>query len=116
MKIKVKELGTKQYEVKTTNHNMRAMLALQLTMAKADDIDGLEPEAQVQRSYDMLNQVLEFITDTLHLSDKEAKKLDELEFSDSIKVANYIIARMMGMSDEDIKLAEQKDQKSEDEN
>jgi hypothetical protein len=113
MKLTVKQLGTKKYDVKTTNKNMRSMFALQLTMAKADDIDGLEPQEQVQRSYDMLNQVLDFITSVLKLSEADAKKLDALEFGETVEVANYIMARMMGLSDEDIDLAAKNDQKSQ---
>jgi hypothetical protein len=115
MKLTVKQLGNKHYEVKTTNRNMRAMFALQLTMAKADDLDGLDPQEQVQRSFDMLNQVTDFISGTLGLNDKETAKLDDLEFEDTVEIANYIIARMMGLSDEDIALAEKQDQKSQDE-
>ncbi|WP_125702405.1 phage tail tube assembly chaperone [Lacticaseibacillus daqingensis] len=114
MKLQIKQLGTKHYEVKTSNRNMRAMFALQLTMAKAGDIDGLDPEEQVQRSYEMLNQVLDFIQGALNLSDKDAAKLDDLEFDQTVEIANYVIARMMGMSDEDIDLAQKSDQKSQD--
>ncbi|WP_261805683.1 phage tail assembly chaperone [Lapidilactobacillus luobeiensis] len=110
MKIKVKQLGNKSYQVKLSNRNMRSALETQLSLAKFDDMDEdtswIEQNKQVLATLDMM---LDFIREILKLTDKENEKLQELEYQETIEITNYIIARMNGMSDEDLKKAQEVD-------
>lgn len=110
MKIKVSQLGNRVHEVKTSNCNMEKMYDLQLLMAKADDIADLEPVEIIKMQRDMLHNSLEFLTTILGLNKQEQDKLGEMGFKQTIEAVNYTFERMMGMSDEDIDLANKKEQ------
>lgn len=117
MKIKENKISNREHIVKVTNRVMKATLELQLTMAQVDDIadENLTPVQQLQQQQQLVNKVIDYITNTLKLNSKEKDKLDDLEFSESVDIANHIILRVQGLSEEDIKKAEaeQADDKSE---
>lgn len=110
MKIKVSQLGNRVHEVKTSNRNMEKMYELQLLMAQADDVANLEPVEIIKMQRDMLHDSIDFLTTILNLNKQETDKLGDLEFADTIQAVNYTFERMMGMSDEDIDLANKKEQ------
>ncbi|MFD1428691.1 phage tail tube assembly chaperone [Lacticaseibacillus mingshuiensis] len=122
MKIKEAKLSNREHIVKVTNRVMKATLALQLMMAEIDDVEDadLTPVEQLKQQQKLIDDVMNYITDTLKLNEKEQEKLDDLEFSETVEIANNVILRVQGLSDEDIaKLtkeaeeAEQADDKSE---
>lgn len=110
MKIKVTAISNREHNVKTTNRNMEKMYDLQLLMAQADDIQDKEPIEIIKMQRDMLHNSIDFLTTVLNLNKQETDKLGDLEFADTIQAVNYTFERMMGMSDEDIDLANKKEQ------
>lgn len=110
MKIKVTAISNREHTVKTTNRNMEKMYDLQLLMAQADDIQDKEPIEIIKMQRDMLHNSLEFLTTILGLNKQEQDKLDGMDFKQTVKAVNYTFERMMGMSDEDIDLANKKEQ------
>lgn len=108
MKIQVKQLGTKSREVKTSNRNMEKMYTLQLEMAQADDVEDKEPVELIKMQYNVIHSVIDFLTTVLTLTKAEQDKLGDMDFKETVQLANYVMERMMGMSDEDIDLAQKK--------
>ncbi|MFD1429716.1 phage tail tube assembly chaperone [Lacticaseibacillus mingshuiensis] len=119
MKIKEAKLSNREHIVKVTNRVMKATLSLQLMMAQVDDVEDadLTPVEQLKQQQKLIDDVMNYITDTLKLNQKEQEKLDDLEFSETVEIANNVILRVQGLSDEDIakltKEASQADDKSE---
>jgi HD superfamily phosphohydrolase len=118
MKIKENKISSREHIVKVTNRVMKATLELQLTMAESDaEEKDVKPIEFLRTQQRLVNKVLDYITNTLKLNQKEKDKLDDLEFSESVDIANHIIMRVQGLSEEDIKKetreAEQADDKSE---
>ncbi|WP_390408725.1 phage tail tube assembly chaperone [Lacticaseibacillus jixiensis] len=116
MKIKENKISSREHIVKVTNRVMKATLELQLTMAENDaEEEDVKPIEFLRTQQRLVNKVLDYITNTLKLNQKEKDKLDDLEFSESVDIANHIILRVQGLSEEDIKKAEaeQADDKSE---
>lgn len=110
MKIKVTAISNREHNVKTTNRNMEKMYDLQLLMAQADDIQDKEPIEIIKIQRDMLHNSIDFLTTVLGLNKAEQDKLGEMDFKQTIAAVNYTFERMMGMSDEDIDLANKKEQ------
>lgn len=119
MKIKETKLSNREHIVKVTNRVMKATLSLQLMMAQVDDVEDadLTPVEQLKQQQKLIDDVMNYITDTLKLNQKEQEKLDDLEFGQTVEIANNVILRVQGLSDEDIKQlnreASQADDKSE---
>ena len=119
MKIKEAKLSNREHIVKVTNRVMKATLSLQLMMAQVDDVEDadLSPVEQLKQQQKLIDDVISYITDTLKLNQKEQEKLDDLEFGQTVEIANNVILRVQGLSDEDIakltKEASQADDKSE---
>ncbi|WP_203624762.1 phage tail tube assembly chaperone [Lacticaseibacillus sp. 866-1] len=119
MKIKEAKLSNREHIVKVTNRVMKATLSLQLMMAEIDDVEDadLTPVEQLKQQQKLIDDVMNYITDTLKLNQKEQEKLDELEFGETVEIAKNVILRVQGLSDEDIakltKEASQADDKSE---
>lgn len=108
MKIKVSQISNREHNVKTSNKNMERMYDLQLLMAQSDDIADKQPIEIIKMQRDMLHQSIDFLTTVLGLNQQEKDKLGDLEFKQTIEAVNYTFERMMGMSDEDIDLANKK--------
>lgn len=119
MKIKENKLSNREHIVKVTNRVMKATLSLQLMMAEIDDVEDadLTPVEQLKQQQKLIDDVMNYITDTLKLNQKEQEKLDDLEFGETVEIAKNVILRVQGLSDEDIakltKEASQADDKSE---
>lgn len=113
MKILQKEFSSKSFEVKASNKNMRKAYKMQLVMAKAGDIEGKEPVLQIQQALDVTDQLIDFISSVLKLDDDQLEKLDDLESEKTIKIANHIILRLMGLTDQQIKESEEEQKKEE---
>lgn len=119
MKIKEAKLSNREHIVKATNRVMKATLALQVMMAEIDDVEDadLTPVEQLKQQQKLIDDVMNYITDTLKLNQKEQEKLDDLEFDDTVKIANHVVMRVQGYSEDDIaklnREASQADDKSE---
>lgn len=110
MKIKVSQISNREHVVKTSNKNMEKMYDLQLLMAEADDIADKKPIEIIKMQRNMIHQSIDFLTTVLGLNKQEQDKLNDMEFKETIEAVNYTFERMMGMSDEDIDMANKKEQ------
>lgn len=115
MKLYIKALKRKPFEIKASTRLMMAATKMQLDQAnfeknlrdKTKDLPDAEAGAVTMRG--MLNTMqgqIDFITDTLKLDDNLQDKLVDLEPAQVSEIAVYITQRLMGMSDEDIRLAQ----------
>ena len=98
----------KKFNIKSSNKNMRATYKLQLTMAKASDIDNMEPSEQIQATLNMTDDVCDYLKNVLKLTDKQVEVLDDLDATETVKLANHVAMRLMGLSEDDIKKASEK--------
>jgi regulator of PEP synthase PpsR (kinase-PPPase family) len=89
---------------------MEKMYDLQLLMAEADDIADKKPIEIIKMQRNMIHQSIDFLTTVLGLNKQEQDKLNDMEFKETIEAVNYTFERMMGMSDEDIDMANKKEQ------
>lgn len=115
MKLFIKELKRKPFEVKASTRLMMAATKMQLDHANFEkkiqeetkDLPDAEAGAVTMRG--MLNTMqsqIDFVTDTLKLDDNLQDKLVDLEPAQVSEIAVYITQRLMGMSDEDIRLSQ----------
>ena len=115
MKLFIKELKRKPFEVKASTRLMMAATKMQLDQANFEkkmqeetkDLPDAEAGAVTMRG--MLNTMqsqIDFVTDTLKLDDNLQDKLVDLEPAQVSEIAIYITQRLMGMSDEDIRLSQ----------
>lgn len=115
MKLYIKELKRKPFEIKASTRLMMAATKMQLDQANFEkkiqeetkDLPDAEAGAVTMRG--MLNTMqsqIDFVTDTLKLDDNLQDKLVDLEPAQVSEIAVYITQRLMGMSDEDIRLSQ----------
>lgn len=95
----------KKFAVKASNRNMTKTYDFQLALAKSQDIDDQDGVAVIKLSKEATAKTVEYIKDVLKLTDKQFETLEDMEFTETVELANYISMRLMGMSDEDIKKA-----------
>lgn len=115
MKLFIKELKRKPFEIKPSTRLMMQATKMQLDQANfekslKDQTEDLPDEESgmvaMQAMLKSMKDQIDFITDTLKLDDNLQDKLVELEPSEVAEIAVYITQRLMGMSDEDIRLAQ----------
>lgn len=115
MKLYIKALKRKPFEIKASTRLMMAATKMQLDHANFEkkiqeetkDLPDAEAGAVTMRG--MLNTMqsqIDFVTDTLKLDDNLQDKLVDLEPAQVSEIAVYITQRLMGMSDEDIRLSQ----------
>lgn len=115
IKLFIKELKRKPFEVKASTRLMMAATKMQLDQANFEkkiheetkELPDAEAGAVTMRG--MLNTMqsqIDFVTDTLKLDDNLQDKLVDLEPAQVSEIAVYITQRLMGMSDEDIRLSQ----------
>ncbi len=115
MKLFIKELKRKPFEIKASTRLMMEATKMQLDQAdfekkiqeETKDLPDAEAGAVTMRG--MLNTMqsqIDFVTDTLKLDDNLQDKLVDLEPAQVSEIAVYITQRLMGMSDEDIRLSQ----------
>ncbi|WKF86025.1 phage tail tube assembly chaperone [Lacticaseibacillus pantheris] len=109
--IKVPEITNRAVQVKQTNKIMRATFDLQLQMAKIDDADTRPVVEQIGLLSTTTEAVFDYLTLVLKLTKKEQAHLDELEMEETVHIAQYVMARLLGVSDEQVAESES-DQKS----
>ena len=115
MKLYIKALKRKPFEIKASTRLMMQATKMQLDQANfekslKDQTEDLPDEesgmVSMQAMLKSMQDQIDFITDTLKLDDNLQDKLVELEPSEVAEIAVYITQRLMGMSDEDIRLAQ----------
>ncbi len=112
LEIYIQELN-KRFQVKASNKNIRKTYELQLMLAQSEDIADDEPVESIKATLKLTNDVFAYVVDILKLTDKQAEKLDELESTQVIEISNHIAMRLMGLSEEDIKKANEDEAQEE---
>jgi len=102
--IKIPELGKKTFTVLTSNKNIRKMNQFQLEMAKIADKQSEDDMTTVMAAnIEAIEAVLVYLQEVLGLTDEQVEILDNLEMQRTQEIANYLSARLMGLSDKQIK-------------
>lgn len=102
VKVNGKKLHLTTFEIPTSPKNIRKCLTAQEEFAKAQeaitnvDTDNNESvinslDAQVK----LIDTYVNFLQSVLHLSDKQADKLEDADFSDVVDFANEIMAKVL---------------------
>ena len=112
LEIYIQELN-KRFQVKASNKNIRKTYELQLMLAQSEDIADDEPVESIKATLKLTNEVFAYVVDILKLNDNQAEKLDELESTQVIEISNHIAMRLMGLSEEDIKKANEDEAQEE---
>lgn len=97
----------KKFQIKQTNKNMLLTYDQQLLMAKNQDIEEKEFVEQIELARATVSGTEEYLKTILKLTDKQQETLDDLEQDETIDLANYVMMRLMGMSDADIKKSQE---------
>ena len=108
MEIYLREFN-KKFMVKQSNKNMRKTYELQLKMAQTDDVEGKKPIEQIKLMLELTDAMVDYATSLLKLNTKQQEVLDGLESDATFELINHITQRMLGMSEQDIKDAENED-------
>lgn len=99
----------KKFTVKQSNKNMRKTYELQLKMAQTDDVEDKKPIEQIKMMLELTDAMVDYATSLLKLNAKQQETLDGLESDATFELINHITQRMLGMSEQDIKDAENED-------
>ncbi|AEU41310.1 prophage protein [Lactococcus cremoris subsp. cremoris A76] len=100
MEIKIKQLK-KTVEVKASIKNLKKSYKFAKNMAEAEEKIS---EGNDELVLDYLDSIIEFVSDIAKLSKKEK---EELEMEELMEVVSYIVAKLQGASDSDIKKAKE---------
>ncbi|KRL99747.1 hypothetical protein FD50_GL000066 [Liquorilactobacillus satsumensis DSM 16230 = JCM 12392] len=73
---------------------------MQLFLAKSEDMESKEPKEQLQDFLVMTEEVEGYVKKTLKLNDKQYEKLEEMEFEETVELANKIASKMLGIDPE----------------
>jgi hypothetical protein len=103
MEIKIKQLK-KTVEVKASIKNLKKSYKFAKNMAEAEEKIS---EGNDELVLDYLDSIIEFVSDIAKLSKKEKEELEELEMEELMEVVSYIVAKLQGASDSDIKKAKE---------
>jgi predicted esterase YcpF (UPF0227 family) len=108
MEIYLREFN-KKFMVKQSNKNMRKTYELQLKMAQTDDVEGKKLIEQIKLMLELTDAMVDYAKSLLKLNAKQQEVLDGLESDATFELINHITQRMLGMSEQDIKDAENED-------
>lgn len=104
-KIKLKELGKKDYTVLTSVRNIQRLYKYNLAIARVLDIDESEEikmTEQVNIQMSVLDETLAFIRAILDLDDPEYDKLQDFDMDSLNKLAQKIGAILQGMDEQEV--------------
>lgn len=101
----------KKFSFKASNKNMRETVQLQLMLAKAEDMENKEPKEQLEDFLDMASTVENYIHQILKLNNSQYEKLEDLEFDETVEIANLIASKIMGISEEEVAKAQESPKK-----
>lgn len=104
----------KKFTVRAVNRNMEETYKIQLKLAQAAEIDGKEPIEQIRMTMDLQKSVINYLIKILKLEKNMINKINnEFDFDQTVDIANHVALRLMGLTEEDIKKAndEDKDEK-----
>lgn len=105
MELYIKEFN-KKFSFKASNKNMRATVKMQLQLAKAEDIENKEPKEQLSSFLEMTDTTEEYVKNILKLTQKQYDILDQLEFNDTLEIANKIAAKILGIDNDAVTKAQ----------
>ncbi|MFT8557886.1 phage tail tube assembly chaperone [Liquorilactobacillus hordei] len=101
----------KRFRFKASNKNMRATVKLQLMLAKAEDMGNKEPKEQLEDFLNMTSTVEDYINNLLKLNKEQYEKLEDLEFNETVEIANLIASKIMGISNDEVEKAKKSPKK-----
>lgn len=110
---KYTELGmTKPVEVKVTNKVLKDTIRLQKEIIEKNEIIA-SPETGVNETMTALYELMEFkfnyIVKILHLTEKQAEKLDSLEPDETEEIIGKIVSQVFGIEDSEDEESEGKE-------
>lgn len=114
VKVNGKNLHLTTFEIPTSGKNIRECLVAQKRFAEAgeiidhvntDDDDSMIKALDAQIK--LIDTYTEFLKPILHLSDEQAKKVEDSDFKDVVDFTNEVISKVLGYDSD-------KSQKSED--
>lgn len=108
VKINVKNLGIKEpIEVKQSNRNFMKVLAIQKEMLKVEAINDDATDSDIlQASLEANQAIIDFITDVLRLTSKQADKLLDLTTEETGELLQQIILKLQNQDPEELKVAQ----------
>lgn len=126
VKINLSDLGLKRksVEIKASLKNQKLANKITISMLKSniesekmnlsDDLDNVEwmkrMVSQSETDIEITEQVLGFVKDVLKLSDKEVETIEEeVSATELINFAYYVIQRLRGLSEEEVKAQKEVD-------
>lgn len=102
IKFNAPELGTKKpFFVDQSNDNMLATFNFQLAAAEAGDTQGLSPVDQIKAMKKLTEETIQYIENTLDLTDKQDKLLHKLDYQDTTKLATRLGLQVQGLSEKE---------------
>ena len=103
----------KRFNVKASNKNMRKVYEQQLKMAKIDAANDTDADTDITETFKnnlaVIDSTEDFIDTILKLTAKQRDVLEDLDQAATVDMANHISMRLLGMSEKDIKKANEPD-------
>lgn len=102
-KVNGKKLHLSTFEIPTSGKNIRKCLVAQKKFAEAgevidhvntDDDDSMIKALDAQIK--LIDTYTEFLKPILHLSDEQAKKVENSDFKDVVNFTNEVISKVLG--------------------
>lgn len=103
VKVNGKKLHLTTFEIPTTGKNIRKCLVAQKNFAEVgevidhvntDDDDSMIKALDAQIK--LIDTYTEFLKPILHLSDEQAKKVEDSDFNDVVDFTNEVISKVLG--------------------
>ena len=103
VKVNGKKLHLTPFEIPTTGKNIRKCLVAQKNFAEVseaidhvntDDDDSMIKALDAQIK--LIDTYTEFLKPILHLSDEQAKKVEDSDFNDVVDFTNEVIGKVLG--------------------
>lgn len=118
MKFLAKEIGiNKPIFINTSNKNIAAVYDFQLKLAEAEEVEvqftegEIEPLEYMRKAKEFAMLPCEFICSLINLKEYQKEKLDNLDYAQTLTLANRLCMRMLGFSEQSIKDSDKKERK-----
>ncbi|NRO84166.1 hypothetical protein IMAU10149_00738 [Lactobacillus helveticus] len=114
-KVNGNKLHLTTFEIPTSGKNIRKCLVAQKKFAEAsetidhvntDDDDSMIKALDAQIK--LIDTYTEFLKPILHLSDEQAKKVEDSDFNDVVDFTNEVISKILGYDSDKSKKSEDK--------
>ncbi|WP_419154093.1 phage tail tube assembly chaperone [Weissella viridescens] len=104
IKYKIDGVMTKLATFKQSFRNQKKAFAYQASIADLEStMDELSDKEQILMYSSVGDKQIDFLADILKLDDDQKDKLEDLSFEEISEHVNYIVERIMGKTDKEIK-------------